>query len=140
MKAGLLEAGDVFVVNKADRGGADKLRRSVEATLSWRDLPEGAWRPPVLNATASRGEGVPQVAEAIAAHRAHLESTDQWQVMRRERWRGRVRAIVDRRLASRLWHDPATEAILEQALFDGGRSPYDAADAVLRRAGLSGDG
>ncbi len=140
MKAGLLEAGDVFVVNKADRGGADKLRRSLEAVLSWRELPDSAWRPPVLNATASRGEGVRQAAEAIAAHRAHLESTGQWQVMRRERWRARVRAIVDRRLARRLWHDPATEAILEEALSDGARSPYEAADAVLRRAGLSGDG
>jgi hypothetical protein len=53
--------------------------------------------------------------------------------MRRERWRARVRAIVDRRLARRLWNDPATEAILEEALADGARSPYEAADAVLDR-------
>jgi LAO/AO transport system kinase len=140
MKAGLLEAGDVFVVNKADRGGADKLRRSLEATLSWRELPEAAWRPPVLNATASRGEGVSQIAAAIGAHRVRLEALGQWQVLRRERWRARVRAIVDRRLARLLWHDPAVEAILELSPADGARSPYEAADAVLSRAGLSGDG
>jgi LAO/AO transport system kinase len=133
MKAGLLEAGDVFVVNKADRGGADQLRRSLESVLSWRELPEGAWRPPVLNATASRGDGLREVVEAIASHRSHLESTGRWQAMRRERWRARVRAIVDRRLARRLWNDPATEAILEEALADGARSPYEAADAVLDR-------
>jgi LAO/AO transport system kinase len=131
MKAGLLEAGDVFVVNKADRGGADKLRRSLEATLSWRELPDGAWRPPVLNAAAVKGEGVTAVADAVAAHRAHLQATGAWDLLRRERWRTRVRSIVNRRLARRLWGDPETEAILEQALADGARSPYEAADAVL---------
>jgi LAO/AO transport system kinase len=131
MMAGLLEAGDVFVVNKADRGGADKLRRSLEATLSWRELPDGAWRPPVLNAAAVKGEGVTAVADAVAAHRAHLQATGAWDLLRRERWRTRVRSIVNRRLARRLWGDPETEAILEQALADGARSPYEAADAVL---------
>ncbi len=131
MKAGLLEAGDVFVVNKADRGGADKLRRSLEVTLSWRELPDGAWRPPVLNAAAGKGEGVAAVADAVDAHRAHLEATGAWDALRRERWRTRVRSIVNRRLARRLWGDPETEAILERALADGARSPYEAADAVL---------
>jgi LAO/AO transport system kinase len=139
MKAGLLEAGDVFVVNKADRGGADKLRRSLEVTLSWRELPDDAWRPPVFNATANRGEGVSQVSAAIAAHRARLEAIGAWPVRRAERWRARVRAIVERRLARRLWHDPAIESILAQAPADGARSPYEAADAVLERAGFSDD-
>jgi LAO/AO transport system kinase len=131
MKAGLLEAGDLFVVNKADRGGADKLRRSLEATLSWRELPDGAWRAPVLNAAAARGEGVAAVTEAIAAHRVHLEATGAWEALRRERWRTRVRSIVNRKLARRLWGDPEMEAILERALVDGARSPYEAADSVL---------
>lgn len=135
MKAGLIEAGDLFVVNKADRGGADKLQRSLEATLSWRELSEGAWRPPVLRAAATRGEGIAEVVAAIGAHRDHLQASGRWEVGRRERWQARVRAIIERRVARRFWESPETAALLQEIGSGDASSPYDAADALLARAG-----
>ncbi|MBA2563872.1 MAG: methylmalonyl Co-A mutase-associated GTPase MeaB [Gemmatimonadetes bacterium] len=140
MKAGLLEVGDVFVVNKADRPGADRLRRSLETTLSWRALPEGAWRPPVLAASAGRGEGIGEIVSAAAAHHDHLRGSGLGQAARHERWRGRVRSIVERRLARRLWDGGGAGHAWETLGPPGRVSPYDAADAVLARFGGPGGG
>lgn len=78
MKAGLLEVPDVFVVNKADREGADLVARDLEVMVHL-GLGSGArgagWVPPVLKVSSARGEGVDAVAAAIAGHRAHLSST-----------------------------------------------------------------
>jgi LAO/AO transport system kinase len=135
MKAGLLEVGDLFVVNKADRGGAERLLRSLESTLSWRELPEGAWRPPVLRASAARGEGVAEIAAAVAAHREHLQASGGWEAARSARWRARVRGILERRVARRLWDEAGAERVLADMGAGDGVSPYAAADALLERAG-----
>ena len=71
MKAGLMEIGDLFVVNKADREGAEALAMELESTLSGRGSREG-WLPPVLRSVATRGEGAEGLLEAIEAHRAFL--------------------------------------------------------------------
>jgi LAO/AO transport system kinase len=134
MKAGLLEAGHVLVVNKADRGGADRLRRDLEAAMGWREAPRDGWRPPVLLASAERGEGVAELAGAIDAHRAHLRATGGWEARRRDRWRARVRSVVERRVARRLWEGPAA-TLLEDGGAAEGASPYEAADRLLERAG-----
>jgi LAO/AO transport system kinase len=72
-KAGLLEIADLFVINKADRPGADEARRDLERMLDLTD--RAGWRPPVLATTAVTGDGVPELWSAIRAHRAHLEQT-----------------------------------------------------------------
>jgi LAO/AO transport system kinase len=138
MKAGLLEIGDVYVVNKADRGGADRLRRSIETALSWRERREGAWLPPVVSASANRAEGVAQIADLLAAHRQHLRKTGEWAEARRVRWRARVKAVVERRVARAIWNGPQIVAVLEGLGPDSG-SPYDAADLVLARVGWNGE-
>jgi LAO/AO transport system kinase len=135
MKAGLLEAGEVVVVNKADRGGADRLRRALEAAMGWREAPRDGWRPPVLAASAERDEGVAQLGAAIDAHRAHLVATGGWDARRRERWRARVRSVVERRVARRLWEGPAAALLEEEGSEGGASSPYEAADRLLERAG-----
>ncbi len=72
-KAGLLEVGDVFVVNKADRPGVDATVRELEQML---DLGgERGWRPPVLVTVATKGEGIDELWQAIRDHRAHLEES-----------------------------------------------------------------
>ena len=69
-KAGLLEIADVFVINKADRAGADETRRDLERML---DLTASdGWRPPVIGTTATTGDGVVELWAAVAAHREHL--------------------------------------------------------------------
>jgi LAO/AO transport system kinase len=91
-KAGLLEIGDVFVVNKADREGVAETLRDLEQML---DLGgQRPWRPPVLATVATTGEGVGRLWEAIQGHRSHLESTGGLQEERSARLRQELRRAV----------------------------------------------
>lgn len=87
-KAGLLEIADVFVINKADRPGADETRGDLERML---DLTTGdGWRPPVLTSVAVTGDGVPALWAAIEAHRTHLTTTEALAIRRAERLEGEL--------------------------------------------------
>ncbi len=110
LKAGLLEIADVLVVNKADRPGAAQTSRALEmvigrnASQAHGDAGENDWRPPILQTVALDGSGVPEVLEAVAAHREHLHASGLWD--RRERARVETellnvlqQALLDRTLA-----------------------------------------
>jgi LAO/AO transport system kinase len=98
-KAGLLEIADVFVVNKADRSGADDTRRDLDAML---DLTEvRAWRPPVVDTIATDGTGVSDLWTAVQAHRAHLEASGELARRRSDRRRTELTRIVAERLMAR---------------------------------------
>ena len=89
LKAGLMEIADVLVVNKADRPGAANTARALEMVVG-RSASHGAadedgWAPPILQAIALDGTGVPEVLDAVCAHREHLQATGLW--ARRERQR-----------------------------------------------------
>ena len=99
-KAGLMEIADVFVVNKADRPGADDAERDVRQMLGMGGARD--WMPPVVRAVATTGEGVDAVWAAVADHRAHQESTGTLATRRRVRLRAEVRAIAVARLAARV--------------------------------------
>ena len=71
-KAGILEIGDIYVVNKADRDGADQVRRDLRSMIALGDRPEGAWRPPIVKTVAHRGEGIDEVVAEIDKHFAWL--------------------------------------------------------------------
>jgi LAO/AO transport system kinase len=73
MKAGLLEIADIFVVNKADREGAARMKNELELMLQLR--PAGGWQVPVLTAVATDGTGLPELVDAIGRHRHYLESS-----------------------------------------------------------------
>jgi LAO/AO transport system kinase len=91
-KAGLLEIADIFVINKADRPGADEARRDLDRML---DLTtESGWRPPIIATTAVTGEGVAELWSAIRAHRDHLTTTDQLEVRRTARVSDELTEIV----------------------------------------------
>ncbi len=90
LKAGIMEVADLFCVNKYDRPGGDRLKREVEAALEFTSLVGGAWRPPVLETVATRGEGTGLLMEYLDRHIDHLKVTGQ----RRERLRRRARAEV----------------------------------------------
>jgi LAO/AO transport system kinase len=96
-KAGLLEVGDVFAVNKADRGGADLAVRDLEAMLALAPPPDPghvAWSPPIVATVATEGRGVDELIEAIGAHRRHLEETGELRTRRELRVRDELRAIL----------------------------------------------
>ncbi len=75
MKAGILEIADVFVINKADRDGADLVFRDLRLLLSVSDIPEGGWTPPILKTVALNGDGAEEVVAESAAHRAWLSKS-----------------------------------------------------------------
>jgi GTPase len=146
LKAGVMEVADIFVVNKADRPGADRLRNDVELMLGLRkgvsfgntpahhgiDLKrmnparaarEAAaasnpieWTPPVLSAIATKGEGITELAAALDRHFTYLEQSGKLSVRRRERLRERVMDVVEQKLRVRLWKDTATMSWLEMQL------------------------
>jgi len=75
IKAGILEVGDVFVLNKADRPGADDTEKALLTMLHLRDVAEGAWAPPLVKTVAAREEGIEELVDACEAHRASLEES-----------------------------------------------------------------
>jgi LAO/AO transport system kinase len=145
MKAGLMEIADVFVVNKADRPGADKLANELELMLHMRlgDMPQsaghhgvslktvgrharesarqaaaesGAWAIPVLKTVGQSGEGVEELARTLERHRVYLQDSGELSRRRRARLEERVRAVVERRLQRLAWRSGRGEEMLAAAL------------------------
>lgn len=130
-KAGLLEVADVFVVNKADRPGADEAVRDIERVL---DLAGGeGWRPPVVRTVAQSGDGVEDLWSAVHRHRAHLVATGGRAERRRARAAQEVRRLVAVRLAerARALTDGPRAARLADAVACGTLDPWSAADELL---------
>jgi LAO/AO transport system kinase len=91
-KAGLLEIADIFVINKADRPGAEETRRDLDRML---DLTTAlAWRAPIVATTASTGEGIDELWSAIGEHRSHLTTSGELEVRRTERVADELTEIV----------------------------------------------
>jgi LAO/AO transport system kinase len=132
-KAGILEIGDMYVINKADREGADQVRRELRSMLALGEHPEGAWRQPILKTVASKGEGVEEVVEAINQHRAWLESSGEREVRRLRRARDEIEAIAVTALREqwRSVHENTELDGLAVKLVAGETDPYTAADRLL---------
>src|SRR5829696_10241966 len=93
-KAGILEIGDLYVVNKADRDGADQVRRDLRSMLARAERPEGAWRPPVLATVAPEGRGAEEVVDAIDEHRTWAAESGDLGRRRVRRARNEIEAIA----------------------------------------------
>jgi LAO/AO transport system kinase len=159
LKAGVMEIADLYVVNKSDRMGADKLRQEVEVMLGIRRgnafrhvtphhrsdrvrsasdrptvRPSDTWEPPVLGTVASTGEGVDALVAALDRHYAYLETSGQLAERRRRRLAARTRAVLERGVRRWLVEATRAEELLQQRLddvADGRRSPYDVAAEIL---------
>ncbi|MEH3033414.1 MAG: methylmalonyl Co-A mutase-associated GTPase MeaB [Aeromicrobium erythreum] len=132
-KAGILEVGDLFVINKADRDGATTTRRELRSVLSLSQRPEGAWTPPIVLTVATREEGVDEVVEAIDRHREHLDASGELTARRLARTRREVEAVALARVQDRFAHlrgDPRLEQ-LAQDLLAGRTDPFTAAETLL---------
>lgn len=130
-KAGLLEVADMFVINKADRPGADETERDLSRMLDM--SAPGAWRPPVVRCAATSGEGVGEVWEAIGRHRRHLEEGGELAERRRRRLEDELRQIVVRRLEQEAYGRCAGaefDRLLSQ-LWERRIDPYTAAEALV---------
>jgi LAO/AO transport system kinase len=146
MKAGLMEIADIFVVNKADRPGSDRLvkdlklalhlregealkdvpahhgvdlkrlERGVEAPREGREEASPSWKIPVLTTVAHSGDGLEEVMAAIGEHRQYLESSGVLEERRRSRAKGRVRDVVERDFRKVAWTHPAVRGVIEEGV------------------------
>ncbi|MGW4946286.1 methylmalonyl Co-A mutase-associated GTPase MeaB [Actinoplanes sp. NPDC004185] len=134
VKAGILEIADVFVVNKADRPGADATYRDIQGMLSLGERAAGDWRPQVVRAVAVKGEGMDDVVAAIEKHRAWLESGGRLQARREARAAAEVEAIALGTLRARLGSLREGTALSDLAarVAAGRLDPYAAADDLIK--------
>jgi len=131
MKAGLMEIADFFVLNKADRAGADQAVMAIQMILHFRE--PAAWTPSVVKSTASTGEGIEEIAATIDAHRAHMEERGGLLLKRRKRIARRIEEIVSETLNVDFW-SRERRALLEgrmDAVMAMASSPYDVADELI---------
>jgi GTPase len=134
-KAGILEVADVFVVNKADRDGADQTVRDLRyvQSLGGRHTGSGAWKPPICRTVASRDEGVDRVLERIGEHRHWLTESGEGTRRRAERAAREIEAIALAGLRARMGEvrGSAALAALAGEVVAGETDPYRAADRLL---------
>jgi GTPase len=134
LKAGIMEIADIFVVNKADREGADRTAASIEALLSLEAFGAGKWRPPIVKTEATTGKGVPELLDAIDRFRTHTAATLGERRRARAEWR--VKELLSHRFVQHV-----EEHVLGEGEFDrlldriAAREidPYSAVDEITKR-------
>ncbi len=132
MKAGLMEIADFFVLNKADRPGADQAVMSIKMILGFRPHNESSWLADVIKSQANEGKGIEEVAEFVEKHRKHLERGGLEQ-RRRARLKSRVREIVEDRLHTDFWNHNRSDVLekkIEQVITRQ-VSPYELANELI---------
>ncbi len=137
IKAGILEIGDVFVVNKADREGA--ARTSLELALMLELSPRGqdAWTPPIRKTVATTGEGVGELVDALLDHFTYLRAHDLLEAKQRERMVSEMLEIINQRVGSAvkdlLREDGPMSDLLHRLLYTREVDPHSGADLIIRR-------
>jgi LAO/AO transport system kinase len=151
LKSGIIEIADLFVVNKADRPGAEQLRRELEVTLGLRRR-RGArsdgraagraggqadavlWKHPVMLTVATKGDGVPELIAALDRHHAWLVESGTLKERRTRRLLDRTREVVDRATRRWVWEEARADQRIAERLDEiaaGRVSPYEVAAEVL---------
>ena len=159
LKAGVMEIAELYVINKSDRPGADKLKQEVEVMLAIRrgnafahitphHNPRAAkggegrrktatredWEPPVLMTVASTGDGVAELVAALDRHNEYLAGSGKLAERRKRRLAARTRAVVNRAIRQWVWDETRAEELVARRLDEvaaGNRSPYDVAAEIL---------
>jgi LAO/AO transport system kinase len=133
IKAGILEIADLLVVNKADRDDAGATVAALEMYLNLKPKTENDWRPPVLKTVALTGDGIPQVVEWIAKHRAFLDTHQLLQAREQARLRAELDLVLQRELMARVLHsvDSAKLDALVERVAARELDVYQAANVIL---------
>ena len=138
MKAGLMEIADIFVLNKADREGADRLEAEIEAMLQL--VPErDGWKPHVVRTVATENKGVDGLTGEIAKFRERTKQSAERQAKRVEHWKRRLLALAEEQFLQRAVPGTQGEAALDalaREVADRRKDPYAAVRELLSRAGL----
>jgi LAO/AO transport system kinase len=132
-KAGILEVGDVYCINKADRDGADQVRRELRSMLALAERREEAWRPPLVKTVASTGQGLDEVVAEVERHRRWLVDSGELERRRVRRARDEIEAIAVTALRER-WGDVHGRSELDDLaarVVAGQTDPWAAAGELL---------
>jgi LAO/AO transport system kinase len=134
IKAGLFEIADIFVVNKADRNGADRTYLTLQMMLDMDETHDATvWRPPLLKTIALQGEGAALVADAVQRHLLHLRDSGQLLARKKRLAEEELRRILGQGLLDRLLHQVSEDQwnSLAAGVCDREIDPYTAADTML---------
>lgn len=138
MKAGLMEIGDIFVLNKADREGADRLEQQLLAMLSL-VMPRDGWHPPVIRTIATENKGIEELAAAVKKFEKHFETSGERKLKHVEHWKNRLVELLESRLIERALGGAAGEARLAELaeeVAERKMDPFTAVNEILKRSGL----
>ncbi|MCS7013059.1 MAG: methylmalonyl Co-A mutase-associated GTPase MeaB [Chloroherpetonaceae bacterium] len=130
MKAGLMEIGDIFVMNKSDHQDADKAVQALAASLELRYAAADDWRPKVVKTVATLGKGISDLHHAIQEHRNFQESHNQLQQKRQMRQQAFICRVIEEKWRQRFWTKARTEHM--QELMRTNLSPYQIAEQLLK--------
>ncbi len=137
IKAGLMEIADIFVLNKADREGADRFEQQLVAMLSLAPERDGR-RPPVVRTVATENKGIADLAAKVAEFRQHCERRGD-AGRRLERWRKRLVELLQARLLERVLEHGAGRGALEELaaqVAERKKDPYAAVNEIMARTGM----
>jgi GTPase len=138
MKAGLMEVADIFVLNKAERDGADRLQQQIEAMLEL--VPDrGGWKTPVLRTTATESAGVAELVETIEKFRMRADLAADRRSRAVGHWKQRLRALLGEHLLERIITKSGGDGALESLAGDVAErrvNPYTAVREMAARAGV----
>jgi LAO/AO transport system kinase len=138
MKAGLMEIGDVFVLNKSDREGAGRLEEQLRAMLSL-VMPRDGWHPAVVRTVATENRGIDELATAIERFRKHFESSGQRSRRHVEHWKNRLVEMLESRLLEKVLGGKNGEAKLQElaaTVAARKKDPFSAVSELLKSSGL----
>jgi LAO/AO transport system kinase len=138
LKAGIMEIGDIFVINKCDRPGVEKMERAVQAMLSLAHREDG-WQPPIVKTVATDGQGVEELAATIETSYSFFESSPQKAGKKQDAVRQRLITLLQERLVStvmqRVFADGELDRIIEQ-ITNRQQDPYTIVDEIVRNSEL----
>ncbi len=135
LKAGLMEIGEIYCVNKSDREGADRMVLEIETVLELRPK-NNTWVPPVIKTSALTGAGIVELYQQIITHRQHQEQSDVLSRRRYQALRQEIRRLIEEKITSNFWQNPGVNQELEQLLIQVASrrlSPYQAADRLINQ-------
>jgi LAO/AO transport system kinase len=138
MKAGLMEIADIFVLNKADREGAERLEEQLHAMLSL-VMPRDGWHPPVIRTVATENRGIEDLAATVAKFRQHFESSGEREKKHLEHWKNRLVEMIESRLLESVLGGKGGEARLQElaaAVAARKLDPFSAVSEILAKSGF----
>jgi len=137
IKAGIMEIADVFVINKSDRDGAERVEREIRAMQSLA-MRKDHWTPPIVKTIATDGAGIPEVLQAIESFRAHLSQSDLGRIRRIENWRKRIAEMLRDALFARVISDYFGDGEVDRIaaeVAEHKRDPYSLVEEIVQEVG-----